>query len=577
MNRRPPSRRKKGMIAAAEAQRKPAHGEQLAFRVDPWTRRLVRPVLIAALATSVSVALLAVIRIVSPENAWMALVPLCFFLALEGAYTAAWLNNPDSYGVDRLVYRLTEIVLILVLVRVYSWALFGGGIPSPEEMRLYLTSPIAILTVGAFITSAFVALVAWAIAVSLGRIFAKLDVSIFELRFYRLSQAEQKGMGDDRPIQVPRDQLLSAYLGNWLTIGMGMIILAALSTFEVEQFATVSNPLDIARLGLSAAMLFALITYFLAGFWLLSHGRLLRMNARWLMDGVAKEADLERGWQRRALTLILAVAAVAAFLPIGSTLPISRILSLGIGGIAYFVGLAIQIIGTLFAATIMALTGNAEESQPPQAPDIAMPPMEDALAPPVGPTNPVVEMVFTSAFWALVIAMIIGALLFFLRERGYSLQRERIEGQWRIVAGWLRELWARLTGRVRLARRELRTRLRAAETVVDTPKEGRAAGRGFFRLGALSPRDQIRYYYLALVRRAGERGVQRSAAETPLEYVRDLKMMWPESEEEIEEMTSAFVAARYGRQPVERSAARSMKERWNQLKHRLRKPGSRKE
>ncbi|RIK18656.1 MAG: hypothetical protein DCC51_10120, partial [Anaerolineae bacterium] len=96
--------------------------------------------MIALLATSVAVALLVIVRIASPDVAWMALVPLCLLVALEGAYTTAWLNNPDSFGVDRSVYRAAEMVLIVVLARIYSWVLFGGGIPSPEAMRQFLTS-----------------------------------------------------------------------------------------------------------------------------------------------------------------------------------------------------------------------------------------------------------------------------------------------------------------------------------------------------------------------------------------------------------------------------------------------------
>jgi len=571
-----PSRtlRRKGAIAAAELQHKPAEGERLAFRVDPWTRRLVRPLLIATLATSVSVALLVIILVISPDKPWMVLVPLCFLVALEGAYTSAWLNNPDSLGVDRLVYRLAEVLLILVAVRAYSWIVFGNGIPSPEEMRTYLTAPLTVLSTGGFLTSAFLTLIGWAFAISTGRIFAKLDVSLFEEQFYRLSPAEQKEMGDDRPIGQSRDQLLNTYLGNWLAVGMVMIILAALSTFEVRQVAGVVNPLDITRLGLSSPMLVALIIYFLAGFWLLSHGRLLRMNARWLADGVAKEADLERGWQRSSLAILLAIAIVAAFLPIGSTLPISRLLSLGVSGIAYLAGLIIQAIMYFFAASIMALTGNAEESEPIQPPQTTPSPIVETAAPPIGPTNPFVEMAFTTIFWTLIIAMLIGALLYFLRERGYTLQRDRIEGQWHIVAGWLRKIWARLTGRVRLTSRQLRARLNAPKATVTTRDESATAGARHRRPGALSPRDQVRYYYLALVHRAGQRGTKRSAGETPLEYARQLRATWPEAEGEIDELTEAFLEARYTPRPVERTTVQSVKQQWQHLKQRLKRTSS---
>jgi len=573
MNRRPRTIRATGAIAAAEAQRKSAKGEPLAFQVDLWTRRLVRPLLIAALATSVAVTILAIVRIISPEYTWMALTPLCFLIALEGAYTAAWLNNPDSHGVDRLAYRLTEVLLILVVVRAWSWVLFGGGFPSPEELHGYLTSPLSVLTTAGFLTSAFVTMVAWSIAIAIGRVFARLDISDYEIRFYRLSLPEQKAMGDDRPIQVERGKLLNTYLSNWLAIGMIMVILAALSTFEVNQFATVSNPFDITRLGLSTATLFALIIYFLAGFWLLSHGRLLQMNARWLADGMAKEADLERVWQRKSLAILLTIAVLAAFLPIGSTLPISRILSLGVSAGAYLVGLIIQVITYLFARTIMALTGNIEESDTVQPPQIAPPPAEAAAVPPVGPTNPFIEMMVSSLFWTLIIALILGALFYFLRERGYTLQRERVEGQWRIVIGWLREVWARLTHRLRSTGHELRSRLRASEHPADNPNDRQTPRSRLVRPGNLSPRDQIRYYYLALVRRSGERGVRRADGQTPLEFAHDLREKWPEAEEEIEEITGAFVSARYSPQPVERSAAQSIRQRWQQFKRRLRNSG----
>lgn len=573
MSRHSRTTRRAGAIAAAEVQHKPIKGEPLAFQVDMWTRRLVRPLLIAALATSVSIALLEIIRLISPQNAWLALVPLCFFIALEGAYTAAWLNTPDSFGVDRLGYRLAETLLILVVVRIYSWIFLGGGIPSPEELRGYLTAPLSILTVSGFLTSAFVTLVAWSFAVSNGRIFTKLDVSIYEIRFYRLSQPEQKAMGDDRPIQVQRGKLLSAYFRNWLAVGMAMIILAALSTFEVRQFATVSNPLEITRLGLSSAMLLALIIYFLAGFWLLSHGRLLRMNARWLADGMAKEVDLERGWQRSSLIILLTIAAIAAFLPIGSTLPISRILSLGVSVIAYLAGVIIQAIGYLLAMAIMMLTGNIEESDPVRPPQLTLPSVEEVIVPPSNPSHPFAEMMVSSIFWTLVIAAILATLFYFLRERGYTLQRERIEGQWQIVIGWLRELWAQLTGRIRSTSSELRSRLKASKSAANMRDESQAIRTGFLRLGNLSPRDQIRYYYLALVHRAGERGIRRGVGQTPLEYARELKETWPESEGEIDDITTAFVTARYSSRPLEKSDALTSKQQWRLLRRRLRKPG----
>ena len=68
----------------------------------------------------------------------------------------------------------------------------------------------------------------------------------------------------------------------------------------------------------------------------------------------------------------------------------------------------------------------------------------------------------------------------------------------------------------------------------------------FIRLNALSAREQIRYFYLSTVRRAGERGVPRDRSETPSEFAADLKENWPEAEVDIEALTDAFLHAHGG-------------------------------
>lgn len=562
--------RNKGVIAAARAQRAPAPGPRLEFRVDPWSRKFIRPLLIALLATSVSIALLVIVRIASPDRNWIALFPLCFIAAIEGTYTTAWLNNPDSNGVDRTVYRVVEILLLIIAARIFSWSVFGEGIPSPDELRLFLTSPLSLFTVGGFVTSAFLALIAWGLAVSLTRTFSRLDLSIYEINFYTLSPAEQKAKADDRPIQTAREELLSSYLGTWLSIGMLMVILAALSTYEVGQFTTVTNPFEITRLGLTPAMLYALMLYFLGGFWLLSHARLLRMNARWLMDGVAKEAGLERDWQRNALVILIGIALVAAFLPIGSTLGISRILTIGLSGLGYLASLVFSFFGNMFASALMLLTRNAEDT-PQQPPELIPQTPVAPPPPPPGTPDPLLTMIISSAFWAIFIAIIIAAILYFLRERGYSIDKGRIQSIWKIFTTWLSSVYIHLSGRARAARRSLRATLNQS-----TISQASQSGAGtqvqprFLRLSALSPREQIRYYYLALIRRAGERGVKRRDSDTPLEFVRDLKDAWPDAETDLEELTQAFLEARYSPQPIEKPEANSIKARWKALKSRLR-------
>ncbi len=564
--RRPRAIRNKGVIAAARVGRVPTPGARLEFQIDPWTRRFLRPFLIALLATSVGIALLVIAAIVTPGEPWLAVAWLCLFAALEGASTAAWLNNPDSRGVDRAVYRAAEILLLVVLARLVSWALFGPGFPSPDEMRLYLTAPVSFFVTGGFFTTSLVTLLCWSLAVAISRIFTQLDVRAYEVAFYTLSRAEQKAQADNQPIQIARHELQEQYMRLWLLVGMVMVILAALSTFEVGEFATVANPIEITRLGLRPAMLLALLVYFLVGLWLLSHARLLRLNSRWLMDGVAHDASLERAWQRSATLVLLLIALAAAFLPIGSTLGISRLLGLLLNGIFFVVGLLYSLIGLLFASVLSLFTSGQEQTVLPTPQPMPTLP----AVPPVAPAapNPTVAFIISSAFWTLLIALVIGALLFFLRERGYKLEWGRVQQGLTLWREKLRVLWRRLRRRAVAAGHGLRERLRPTGRATGSPAP-LSPGLNFLRRGQ-SPREQIRYYYLSTVQRAGERGVRRADNETPLEYVHDLKQQWPDAEVDLEQLTHAFLEARYSPQPLDKSAAGRVKQYWKRVRDRLR-------
>ena len=129
-------------------------------------------------------------------------------------------------------------------------------------------------------------------------------------------------------------------------------------------------------------------------------------------------------------------------------------------------------------------------------------------------------------------------------------------------------MWLRLRRRARVARYTLRERLRGSVAPGNAAPLG--PGLRLSRPRPLSPREQIRYYYLSIVHRAGERGVPRAENETPLEYARDLKEQWPEAEPELDELTQAFVEARYSPQPIDRSAVGRVKEEWQRIRERLR-------
>jgi hypothetical protein len=179
-----------------------------------------------------------------------------------------------------------------------------------------------------------------------------------------------------------------------------------------------------------------------------------------------------------------------------------------------------------------------------------------------------IMMVMSSAFWSIFVVVLILAILYFLRERKVILQGKSALSIWQQIMLWLEHFWEHLRHGARTVRFKIPVRFGQAPEDQDSLAKKRRWR--FIRLGGLSPREQIRYFYLSTVRRAGDRGVNRDSSETPLEYSEELKGSWPEVEQELEELTDAFLKARYSDDPVASADVPEVKDTWKNVRHEIR-------
>jgi hypothetical protein len=187
-------------------------------------------------------------------------------------------------------------------------------------------------------------------------------------------------------------------------------------------------------------------------------------------------------------------------------------------------------------------------------------------APPAPPPLPVIALppwLGGAVLWLLVGAVVIYLLVFFFGKQGIALTRKTLHRAW----GRLNVLLRRWRHGLRSLPISLPGRRRAPQAPAGLQRQPWR----FIRLGALSPRDQVRYFYLSTVRRAGDSGVVRRPSQTPLEFVRDLESSWPEAELDVEALTEAFVVARYDAVEIEPDQARQVKSVWERIKHLLRR------
>ncbi|MEW5988949.1 MAG: DUF4129 domain-containing protein [Chloroflexota bacterium] len=526
------------------------------------SRNLLQPLLIAALSTALLVGPVTLVQMLAPGERWGYLVILIFIVALEGVATTFWLGRIPTWQVRRLTYRAAEFLVIALGLRLATWAMSGDW-PSLADWRGYLLAPLAFIDATFFIYLVLAGL-AWERAITVSDVLARLPIQPAEIAYYTRPGSLRLN-SDDRPPIPDRPELLASFFKTWIYGAMLLALCAALSTFELRPLAMgeVINLRTIGRLGLPPDLLVALLLYFLAGFWLLSQARLALLRARWLADGAATAPDVAGRWQRTSLLILLGAALVASFLPIGSTLALSRVIQALMVVLISLVNLFLALVVFLFYLVYAWLIGE------PAADRSTSPPLSLTLPqfqPPAVPSSPDLAFLSGVVFWMVAVLVTLYAVYFFLSRRGLQIDGRPAQQFWPTLVAWLHLLWQRIHGRVSQISQLWPPRRQPlpASTQPLPPHP-------FIRLNALTPRDQIRYFYLSTARRAAAKGVARRPAATPLEYARDLTENWPEAAVDLDSLTNAFVEARYTPRPVTSEYVPAIKRIWQRVKAAVRR------
>lgn len=539
---------------------------RLAFITNKWSRTIVQPLLISVLMAALLSTVLVFAELVT-DMVWLPFSFFLFFVSLEGCYTTLWLQQPERRLLNHTAYRAAELLLLALLLRAFAWTITNSW-PNLADIPEMLRFPQAVFLDAPFIFIGILTLIAWDRTTRLSETFTELSIDQAEVYYY--SKPVSQRDSSDKPVRTNRGEIVFAFFRQWIGGALILALLTSLSNFDVVEIYRGSS-LALARLGLRPELLLFLLLYFLAGFSLLSQAQLAAMNARWLINGVTRRGRVERSWHRYSVWLLGGIALVAAFLPLGSTFAIGNLLQTIFWAISTAATFILSLLSTLLAIFFSLFSGDTlpETAEPliqPTLPPLPTPtatPIPSALPPQTVDTG----LIVSSLFWAVAIVMSITAVSFFLRERGVKVNTAVFQRLWQMIRQWLQFTWREAGHQMRDLQQAVLTRLQRE------PKENEKNKPPwrFIRINGLSPREQIRYFYLSTVKRAADKGVPRQQAETPLEFARDLKESWPEAEEDVDVLTDAFLEARYGRSPIEKEDVNPVKKRWRQVKSSLRR------
>lgn len=525
--------------------------KQSDFVTAEWTRLGVQPLLIAILVTAQCVALAIVAEPYLPGQSWVPVSALALAISLQGVYGTNWLELHGTFVLSRPVYRMGELAIIAIIVRLVTWLTVGNW-PGVDQLRGYIINPMEFFD-AAFVLTLCIAVFAWQRAAALGSLFCYLAIGQEEAALYRNAPK-----GTKQPQTRDRSPLLKDYYGGWLWGGVLLLICGAATSFELPSFDRSDNPLRPAMTG-------ALLVYVVVGFWLLGHGRLAVMNEHWMVFGMRAQARVERRWRRASLRILALVAVVSAFLPFGSTAPMSGVFAAAVEilfkGMLFLHGLVVLAI-----AGVLRLLG-FDEWYGPVGGEVDIPPPIIEKTGKITAREPIDSMLAGSMFWILVCGAAALAIIFFLRDRGYVFDWETVARLWRGMARWFAAMMRGAAAEIDDIRVAIQNALRVEPDLAPAKKSRWR----FIRVNALSPRDQVRYFYFSALRHAARRGVRRGDHQTPLEYAVDLAARWPEARPDSDALTGAFLTARYTRETIDEAEAGAARTLWKRLRSALKR------
>jgi hypothetical protein len=507
---------------------------------------LLNTLMLAGLVAVVSGA----IRRFAPSWQPAYLVGACSLIALEAGIVHAAVRAERMWTAEMARYLVPELTLMLALMRVAATLSIGTATLAANARR-WLYDPLSIFDM------LFLAYIIVGLLVGILAHFGLRDLSELAPQPFE-GPASRNDESRSYTVIAAQDRARALHRINARFVAGGMLLLCALSLEAVNTERIAGPSRSIAALSVGGALL-----YLVSGFLLYSQARLALLQARWRLEGVQVADSVGRRWTRASLVLIGGVIGVALLLPRAYGLGLLDTLRGALGLLGYalaLLGYAVIWIFSMLAlipALLMSLFATNGSAPPPEMPRFEPPP-----APP--PVSHEPRLLAALVFWACM-CMLTGYALWIVAQRHPGLlQAIKTRGPLAWLLRQLGLLWRDTQSWASYAAAQARELLRPRPTV---PRQRIPA----LRLGRLPPRELVRYFYRSTIRRAAERGLYRRSGQTPYEYRATLASHLPEAEQEIGELTDAFVIAHYSPQPIDRDDARRVRGPWERLRRHLRK------
>ncbi len=340
----------------------------------------------------------------------------------------------------------------------------------------------------------------------------------------------------------------------------GIMVFLSVFSIPIANFAW-GMPMDFGTLGVE------ILFFFLCGLGLFVIGRLMLLRAEWVSERTGIDSSVSRQWIGYGMAFVLILLVLAVALPTEYTFQLLTSLNVVIMGIStFFTILWLFIVYSVIWLLSLILPAWGDPSGVSENP---LP--EDSLAQtlPSLPRGISWEAVMREIlFWGIAVLVLVYVIRQILPLRHSILRRLR---HWRFFHRLL-DFLRRMKRRWTVWRWNAVQSFRESWHALREDLAGRTGWeqRGFLSLRGLDPRQSIRFYFFALLRRGAESGTVRRPAQTPREYLVVLSDKEEQIRNELQELTLAFEESRYTLHEVGPEKARRVRKVWDTIRASLR-------
>jgi hypothetical protein len=463
---------------------------------------------------------------------------VCFFIALEAAYLTRCTRH-HKLPVPWYLLRGVEVVVLFLMLR----SLLGvqrGPQPEPAVNLFYgsgIDGELFALTLIAGLTW----LGSWRLASDLLNL-ETLDPAL-----------DREIVHEAAAAQVEMRRQMIVFL---MAIGVALAFVAGLLRVYLRTEYQVAAA-TLTSLG-------HIVVYFFLSLVLISRTRLNLLRSGWVWERVPIRPGVGARWSSYTVLLLAGAVVVALVLPTQYSLGLLDTL----GYILQIIIAVVQLIFFALATLIYALLSLFVPNLPPPAwpapsqPSVPqLPP--NAAAPPIGLS----EFVQSLIFWTVFLIVTGYVVVQYLRQHPAVVDwLKHLPGMSLLVRAWhrVRDWFGGLNQTIENLR-EARRRARQPAT------RATSAPRRWINPRKLAPRQQVQFYYLAMLRRGGEHGHARQPTQTPYEYARALESQVPEIDQDVDGLTEEFIEARYSQHDIGPEHVSMVRRYWERIKRALRR------